>query len=252
MAKQKKKRKRPHIRISKKSKMLFELAFLPLPIIALITLVFSNNLFYILVKLLFNKDALYCAYSFNGCTIVLFILLITSILLNIVWLSKATALKIEFKDYFSGKIEKAKKQIKSIIICSIVLSILFITFLCIQVPSRLVATTDKITVYHLKSEDTIMHYKDIESAKIEYRKGHLPLGRAGSSTITYDIVITIKVNNSEIEFHEDAFNNNYTNILSFLNCIDSSKITIDKTNTERYLAKTTKSKDAFKEIFELD
>ncbi|MDE6659741.1 MAG: hypothetical protein K2K01_06470, partial [Eubacterium sp.] len=93
---------------------------------------------------------------------------------------------------------------------------------------------------------------EIDSAKVEYRKEHLTIGRPALSITTYDIVITIHTNNSELEFYEDSFNNNYSNILAFLNCIDSSKITIDKTNTELFLANTTKNRDAFKEIFKLD
>ena len=252
MAKQKKKKIRKNIRISKKSKTLFSLIGIPFFVIGYFTFLFSSNLFYGLVKLLFNKDALYCGFAFNGFTIVLALLLIIGILFGFIWCNNATSLKIEFKEYFSGKIDKANKQIKRTILSFIVLCVLFLTFMCFQVSSRIVATTDCITEYHCVKQDTKISYSEIDSAKVEYRKGHVTIGRPALSITTYDIVITIHTNNSELEFYEDSFNNNYSNILAFLNCIDSSKITIDKTNTELYSANTTKNRDAFKEIFELD
>ncbi len=252
MAKQKKKRKRPHIKITKKSKRIFSLVASLITIPSIVIIYTSNNLFYNLIKLLFNKDALYCKYSFNGFTILLFILLFIGSLFGIFWYENATSLKIEFKEYFSGKIANAKKQIKRTIISFIVLCVLFLTFLCFQIPSRVVATTDCITEYHLISKDTTINYNDIKSAKVEYRKRHIAIGRAGITKIRYNIVITINTENSELEFDEDCFNNNYKNIISFLNCIDSSKITTDKANTEKYLAKQSEYKDTFKKIFELD
>ncbi|MDE6110799.1 MAG: hypothetical protein K2F65_02660 [Eubacterium sp.] len=251
MAKQKKRKKKRHIRISKKSKTLFSLLILPTFVISYITLLLSSRIFYGLVKLLFNKDALYCGYLFNDFTIVLAILLLIGILFAFPWHSKATSLRIEFKEYFSGKNEKANKQIKQTIIAFIILCVLFVTFTGFQISTRIVATTDCITEYHLAMQDTEISYNEIQSAKVEYRKDHVPL-RAGSSLTTYYIVITIKVNDSEIEFYEDSFNNNYSNIISFLNCVDRNKITIDKTNTENTAFFAPKDKVAFNEIFQLD
>lgn len=252
MAKQKKRKKKRHNRISKKSKTLFSLLSLPSFVIGYIALLLSSRIFYELVKLLFNKDALYCRYSFNGFTIVLAILFFIVIIFGPLWCHNATSLRIEFKEYFSGKCEKANKQIKRTIISFIVLCVLFVTSLCFQIPSRIVATTDCITEYHLVKQDIKINYDEIQSATVEYRKDHVALGRAGSSVTTYDIVITIKVNNSEIEFYENSFNNNYSNILSFLNCIDRNRITIDKTNTDYTIFFTPKDAEAFNEIFELD
>lgn len=59
MAKQKKKRKRPHIKITKKSKRIFSLVASLITIPSIVIIYTSNNLFYNLIKLLFNKDALY-------------------------------------------------------------------------------------------------------------------------------------------------------------------------------------------------
>ena len=132
-----------------------------------------------MIKLLFYKDALYCIYSFNGFTILLFILLFIGSLFGIFWYENATSLKIEFKEYFSGKIANAKKQIKRTIISFIVLCVLFLTFLCFQIPSRVVATTDCITEYHLISKDTTINKfykaKEIQVKRWPTERGRKPL-----------------------------------------------------------------------------
>ena len=237
MAKQKKKRKKNRFEHSKRDKVLYFLMSC-IPLAIMLVFVFSINYFGILNKYFYNSTLLLCKPETNGMTVLFYITFFIALIGVIANYGCATTFDIPFKDYIKGKKELAKKYMKfsAVVFTAVLLSFVACAFL--QLLSVTNATTQSIENHHLIAADTETQYDEIDNAVLYVKEYYR---YAGSGTIRvrtfphYSPEISVTVNGREKKFKFSDFNYSYSNMKMFLDCIDGSKITVDKTNLDRLL-----------------
>lgn len=247
MAKHKKKRKKKkRFQHSKKDKFLYILiSFIPL-ITIFIFAIFTDS-FTVLNKYFYNGELLLCKPETNGFTVLYFIMFFIVMIGGFINSGSLMEFDISFKDFVNGKDIIAKKYAGFSFSLIAVAMLVFIVCGILQFYSVTSATMHNISNNHLMAEDTITEYDEINSAELYIK---MYFSHAGSGTLRvptathYKPVVTVTINGKKEKFDFSDFDNNYSNVKAFLDCIDSSKITVDKTYYNELLEDTYADNEA--------
>lgn len=234
MAKQKKKKKKiKQAELPKKDKVLYFITSnFPTALVFVLSILGSVYFKKIINKLFYDENILYSAPLTNGFTVLSFLLLFLFLASGLVHYFTLTSLNISFKDYVKRKSENGRKTLKFSAIYFTVLCIVFGACASFQIYSRRDADTDKIYNNHLIAADTVTEYDEIESAELYVKKRYH--GRR-SVTTYYDAVISVEINGKQIKFEDDYFDQDYTAMQDFIECVGADKVKIDAENLDRLL-----------------
>lgn len=229
MAKQKKKKKQQKGKIPNYELRKFD--YLIIVPFMLILLMYFN----------YEQVCYFCAKAFSKANyfiyqpkisfflIMFFVLLFVLMIVDISFIDNAKKLELKFKDYFSLKNIKAKKQVKKFVIQSVVIILLCVLSFCLGGQSKYIAGDNAVISYSLfKDNQEYISYDDITSVEVkaEYHSGvnaprvHLS-GR-------YRLIVVLNTDTKQFEADEYDFGNDYTKITAFLDAFDSSIVTVDK------------------------
>lgn len=236
MAKQKKKKKKiKQAELPKKDKVLyFIISNFPTALVFVLSILGSIYFKKIIIKLFYDENILYSEPLTNGFTVLSFLLLFLFMASGLVHYFTLTSLNISFKDYVKRKSDKGRKTLKFSAIYFTVLCIVFGVCASFQIYSRRDADTDKIYNNHLIAADTVTEYEEIDSAELYVKYNH-NIWSVRHSTISYDAIISVEINGKQIKFRDSYFDQDYTAMQDFIECVGADKVKIDTENLDRLL-----------------
>lgn len=252
MAKQKKKKSKK-IQLSRKEKSKFSAFFFIWIVILIVLLNFRNDIYSVLVKLIYGKNIFYAEPKIGFFLILTAILFLAGIILFISFYESAISLRIPFKEYFSGKSSKSKKQIQHFLICFSVWFILLAGAFLLSAGSCTIANTDGLLDCNLLKEDTtvIFQYDDVKQVNVslDYRNFAMANGLLVHPS-GYDLVIEIKNENARYKLYDEFFNENYIGAEKLLMNFNDDIIKVDDSNYGNIHISNGEKRDALKRIFE--
>lgn len=161
--------------------------------------------------------------------IAFFVLLFILMIVLGVFIDNAQKLELGFKDYFSMKNIKANKQIKKVVIQSVIILLLCALSFCLGSQSKYVAENNAVILYSLFQEDQeYINYDDVVSVEVkaEYHSG-IHTAHSHSSG-RYRLIVILNTDTTRFEADEYDFGNDYSKIMGFLDTFDSGIVTADK------------------------
>lgn len=244
MAKQKKrKKKKPQLEPIDKKKYSAVFAALIIPL-GLLFAPFGEKIYFSVLKAINGKDVLYAAPDFGFFLIVTAFLFICGFIIITLWYDGALRLRLSFEDYFSNKIPKAKKHIKSYLITLAVWFVLITSAFWLSTASCIIADSNAVIKHNLFKDDIVLcDYGNAESVNVslEYRRH----GKTGF----YDLFIEVNTSTDSYDFDGEWFNQNYVNAEVFLSEFDSEIIKVDSSNYNEFHTRKTENREAVKRIF---
>lgn len=233
MAKQKKKKKKiKQAELPKKDKILYFITSnFSTALVFVLSILGSVYFKKIINKLFYDENILYSEPLTNGFTVLSFLLLFLFLASGLVHYFTLTSLNISFKDYVKRKSDKGRKALNFSAVYFTVLCIVFGACASVQIYSRRDADTDKIYNNHLIAADTVTEYDEIESAELYVKKSY----HGRSVSVYYDAIISVEINGKQIKFRDDYFDQDYTAMQDFIECVGADKVKIDTENLDRLL-----------------
>lgn len=228
MAKQKKKNKQQKTKLKNYELRKYNnLVLLPYAISILLLLNYEK-LNYYCARAFAKNDLYFYDLKSNSIMLLIYFLIILFMFSVASYIDKAKSLDITIKKYFSLKNPKAKKQVKTILVKSLVVVLLCALSFCIGSQQKYIGEENSIVSYSLiKQDKEYIKYNDVKSIDVKtvyYPGVHARnIHKFGKNVLE----ITLITNDLEFRVTEDAFNGNYEKIKDFLNNFNKSIINYD-------------------------
>lgn len=253
MAKQKKKKfKKPQL--NKKDKACFNALFGALIVIYLLIFEFHNSIYFFVLKLIYGEEITYAQPKIGFFLILTVLLFLIGLISFIGFFDSALRLRVSFKEYFSGKNLKAKRQLKHFLLCGGIWFALITATFWFSAGSCTVANDTAIIECNLLKEDKVVcEYENARQVNVflEYRSFSMVNGWIVQPS-GYDLVVEICHENGSCELYDEYFNRNYTNIQKLLVNFDNAIINIDDSNYDKKHIRNPENRDALNRIFDKD
>lgn len=229
MAKQKKNKKPQKDKIPKYEHRKFHsLIIVPYALVLLIYMNFEK-VCYICAKTFSKENYFLYQPKISFFLIMFFVLLFVLMIVDGVFIDSAKKLELKFNDYFSLKNIKAKKQVKRVVIQSVVVILLCALFFYLGGQSKYVADDTGIISYSLfQNSQEYINYDDVTSVEIrgEYHSGVHTLHSHVSGE--YQFIVILNTNTKQFVADEVDFGNDYSKIADFLEIFDAGIVNADK------------------------
>lgn len=229
MAKQKKKKKQQKDKILNYEQRKFHYLIIAPYILILLIYINYKQVCYFCAKVFSKADQLLYQPKTSFFLILFFILLFVLMIVLGVFIDNAKKSELKFKDYFSLKNNKAKKQVRKVVITSTAIILLCALSFGLASQSKYIAEDNAVISYSLfRNRQEYIRYDDVTSVEVraEYQSGvHTARIHSGGK---YVLIVTLKTDEQQFEADEFDFGNDYSKIVSFLEIFDSDKVAIDK------------------------
>ncbi|MBE6835385.1 MAG: hypothetical protein E7515_03945 [Ruminococcaceae bacterium] len=231
MAKQKKKDKKKKPQLSKKDKKLFRLVGAISCIVSSFLAIINIELFIpYLAKITAEKGSVYSVINFSFPALLMGLAPLAISLIILINYDNSTYLGIPFKEYYSGKSEKANKQIKTTFCVALCFVILWGSMIPIMIKSYDNADLKQITRHYItKQDEVIFEFNDVKSIDVGINR----IFSGKNATKVYTVYMELEDNNgNSFNMNAEDFTDNIVGFEKFLNQFDRSIVTVNKKYSE--------------------
>jgi hypothetical protein len=226
-----KKIKRKSLNYLKKIKKLFRLVGAISCIVSSFLAIINIELFIpYLAKITAEKGSVYSVINFSFPALLMGLAPLAISLIILINYDNSTYLGIPFKEYYSGKSEKANKQIKTTFCVALCFVILWGSMIPIMIKSYDNADLKQITRHYItKQDEVIFEFNDVKSIDVGINR----IFSGKNATKVYTVYMELEDNNgNSFNMNAEDFTDNIVGFEKFLNQFDRSIVTVNKKYSE--------------------